>query len=157
MMGGPDPHGRGLPYQHTIRQVGAGPGPTDSAWGSGWWSSDLIRVNIRTHEVTVYDAPLLDCGPYHAVVDPQGYVWTVCHSADYLRRFDPRTEQWTRYDIPTLSIDAHGMGVAPVLINGRVRVVVPSWTTSKTILMEVRTEEDVEALKAEVQRANGAQ
>ena len=157
MMGGPDPHGRGLPYQHTIRQVGAGPGPTDSAWGAGWWSSDLIRVNIRTHEVTVYEAPLPDCGPYHAVVDPQGYVWTVCHSADYLRRFDPRTEQWTRYDVPTLGIDAHGMGVAPVLINGRVRVVVPSWTTSKTILMEVRTEEDVEALKAEVQRANGAQ
>ena len=35
MIGGSDPHGRGLPYQHTVRQVGAGPGPTDSAWGSG--------------------------------------------------------------------------------------------------------------------------
>jgi streptogramin lyase len=157
MIGGSDPHGRGLPYQHTVRQVGAGPGPTDSAWGSGWWSSDLIRVNIRTHEVTVYEAPLPDCGPYHAVVDPQGYVWTVCHSADYLRRFDPRTEQWARYDVPTLGIDAHGMGVAPVLINGRVRVVVPSWTTSKTILMEVRTQEDVEALRADVRRATQAQ
>ncbi len=154
IVGGPDPHGRGLPYQHTIRQVGAGPGPTDSAWGSGWWSSDLIRVNIRTHRVTVYAAPLPDCGPYHAVVDPQGYVWTVCHSADYFRRFDPKTERWTRYDMPLVSVDAHGMGVAPVLVNGRVRVVAPSWTTSKTILMEVRTKEDVEALKAEVQKTN---
>ncbi len=157
MAGGADPHGRGLPYQHTIRQVGAGPGPTDSAWGAGWWSSDLVRVNTSTHEVTVYEAPLPDCGPYHAVVDPEGYVWTVCHSGDYLRRFDPRTEQWTRYDIPTLGMDAHGMGVAPVLVDGRVRVVVPAWTPSKTILMEVRTSEDVAALKAAVQQANGEQ
>lgn len=157
MAGGSDPHGRGLPNQHVIRQVGAGPGPTDSVWGSGWLSSDLIRVHTRTHKVTVYKAPLPDCGPYHAVVDAEGQVWTVCHSADYLRRFDPKTERWSRYDIPTLSIDAHGMGVAPVLVNGRVRVVVPSWTTAKTILMEVRKTEDVQALKAEVQKAGRAQ
>lgn len=72
-------------------------------------SSDLIRVHTRTHKVTVYKAPLPDCGRYHAVVDAEGQVWTVCHSVDYLRRFDPKTERWTRYDIPTLSIDAHGM------------------------------------------------
>jgi streptogramin lyase len=154
MAGGSDPHGRGLPSQHVLRQVGAGPGPSDSVWGSGWLSSDLIRINIRTHRSTVYKAPLADCGPYHAVVDPQGQVWTVCHSADYLRRFDPKTERWTRYDLPMIGSDAHGMGVAPVLINGRVRVVVPSWTTSKTILMEVRTKEDVQALRAEVQKVS---
>jgi hypothetical protein len=40
--------------------------------------------------------------------------------------------------------------MAPGLVNGRIRMVVPSWTNSKTILMEVRTPEDVAALKAEV-------
>ena len=152
MLGGPDPHGRGLPFQHTIRMVGAGPGPTDSVWGMGWFSSELIRVNRVTNRVTVYKPPLRDCGPYHAVVDPQGYVWNVCHSADYLWRFDPRTARWTRYDMPLVSVDAHGMGVAPALVNGRVRVVVPSWTTSKTILMEVRTREDVQTLKGNVKK-----
>jgi streptogramin lyase len=157
IVGGADPHGRGLPNQHTIRMVGAGPGPTDSAWGMGWWSSELIRVNRATNKVTVYKPPLRDCGPYHAVVDPQGYVWNICHSADYFWRFDPKSERWTRYDLPMVGVDAHGMGVAPALVNGRVRVVAPSWTTSKTILMEVRTKEDVDALKAEVQKTTRAQ
>jgi streptogramin lyase len=157
MTGGPDPHGRGVPSHHVIRMVGSGPGPTDSVWGSGWLSSELFRINIHTHKVTEYKAPLPDCGPYQTVVDPLGQVWSICHSADYLRRFDPKTETWSRYDLPLLGVDAHGMGVAPVLINGRVRVVVPSMTTSKTILMEVRTKEDVEALKADVQRISGAQ
>ena len=48
------------------------------------------------------------------------------------------------------------MAVAPVLIDGRVRVAVPAWSNSKMIVMDVRTEEDVQALRAEVQRA-GAQ
>jgi streptogramin lyase len=157
VVGGPDPHGRGLPNQHTIRMMGSGPGPSDSAWGMGWWSSELIRVNKTTNRVTVYKPPLRDCGPYHAVVDPQGYVWNVCHSADYLWRFDPRSERWTRYDMPLVGVDAHGMGVAPVLVNGRVRVVVPSWTTSKTILMEVRTNADVDALKSNVKKLSRPQ
>jgi streptogramin lyase len=150
--GGPEPHGRGHPLLHTIRMMGTGPGPTDSAWGSGWFSSDLIRVNIKTNRVQVYRAPFVDCGPYHSMVDPQGYVWTVCHSADYLRRFDPKTERFIRFDMPSISTDAHGMGVAPVLINGRVRAVVPSWTTSKLMMLEVRTTEDIQALRAEVQQ-----
>jgi hypothetical protein len=44
------------------------------------------------------------------------------------------------------------MGVAPGLVDGRVRLVVPSWTNSKTILMDVRTPADIAALKTEVQR-----
>lgn len=153
IMGGAEPHGRGLPNQHTIRMMGAGPGPTDSAWGSGWFSSDLVRVNIKTNRVQVYKPPFVDCGPYQSVVDPQGFVWTVCHSADYMRRFDPKSGRFIRFDMPTISVDAHGMGVAPALINGRVRVVAPSWTTSKVMLLEVRTREDVQALRAESQKA----
>ena len=154
MAGGAEPHGRGMPIQHSIRMVGAGPGPTDSAWGVGWFSSELIRVNIHTNKVTVYKPPLTDCGAYQTVVDPQGRVWTICQSADYLWRFDPKTEQFARFDLPLLNVEAHGMGVAPVLIDGKVRVVVPSWTNSKTIIMDVRTRDDIQALKAEAQRAS---
>jgi hypothetical protein len=64
MMGGSEPHTRGVPYQHSMRMVGAGPGPTDSMWGVGWFSSDLVKVNIRTNELKVYDAPAPDCGSY---------------------------------------------------------------------------------------------
>jgi streptogramin lyase len=156
MAGGSEPHTRGVPNQHSMRMVGAGPGPTDSVWGVGWYSSDLIRVNIRSSKLTVYKAPLPDCGSYQTVVDPYGQVWTICQSADHLRRFDPKTERWTRYDLPTLNVEAHGMGVAPVLVEGRVRVVVPSWTNSKTIVMDVRTKEEVAVLKAEVQKASQA-
>jgi hypothetical protein len=80
-------------------------------------------------------------------------VWTVCHSADYLRRFDPKTSRFIRFDMPTISTDAHGMGVAPTLVNGRVRVVAPAWTNAKLMMLEVRTREDIQALRAEVQKA----
>ena len=115
----------------------------------GWWSDELVRINIRTNEITTYPAPHRDCGPYHAVTDPEGQIWVVCQTADQLLRFNPQTKGWTQYDIPLLGLDAHGMGVGPKLINGRVRVAVPSWTTSKTILMDVRKQEDIQALKAE--------
>ncbi|OFW01160.1 MAG: hypothetical protein A3I61_07930 [Acidobacteria bacterium RIFCSPLOWO2_02_FULL_68_18] len=153
MMGGSEPHTRGVPYQHSIRMVGAGPGPTDSVWGVGWFSSDLIRVNIRTHELKVYDAPAPDCASYQTWTDPHGEVWTVCQSSAHIRRFNPRTERWMIYDLPTINIEAHAMGMAPGLVDGRVRLVVPSWTNSKTILMEVRTPADIAALKAAVQKA----
>jgi hypothetical protein len=154
IMGGSEPHTRGMPNQHSIRMVGAGPGPTDSVWGMGWFSSDLIRVNIRTHKLTVYKAPMPDCASYKAMVDPQGYVWNICQSAEHFRKFDPKTATWMRYDMPTVNIEAHDMGVAPVLVDGRVRVVAPSWTNSKVIVMDVRTREDVAALKAAVQKAS---
>lgn len=153
MMGGSEPHTRGVPYQHSMRMVGAGPGPTDSVWGVGWFSSDLIRVNIRTNELTVYDAPAPDCGSYQTWVDPHGEVWTVCQSSEHIRRFNPKTRQWMIYDLPTMNIEAHAMGVAPGLVDGRVRLVVPSWTNSKTIMMDVRTPADIAALKAEVQKS----
>ena len=154
MMGGSEPHTRGMPNQHSMRMVGAGPGPTDSVWGVGWFSSDLIRVNIRTNKLTVYDAPAPDCGSYQTWTDPHGDVWTVCQSSAHIRRFSPKTEQWMIYDLPTLNIEAHAMGMAPGLVDGRVRMVVPSWTNSKTIMMDVRTPADIAALKAEVQKVS---
>jgi streptogramin lyase len=153
MMGGSEPHTRGVPYQHSMRMVGAGPGPTDSVWGVGWFSSDLIRVNIRTHELKVYDAPAPDCGSYQTWTDPHGEVWTVCQSSEHIRRFNPKTGRWMIYDLPTINIEAHAMGVAPGLVDGRVRLVVPSWTNSKTILMDVRRPADIASLKAAVQKS----
>ena len=153
MMGGSEPHTRGMPNQHSIRMVGAGPGPTDSVWGVGWFSSDLIRVNIRTNNLRVYNAPAPDCGSYQTWTDPHGEVWTVCQSSAHIRRFNPKTEQWFIYDLPTINIEAHALGMSPGLVDGRVRIVVPSWTNSKTIMMDVRIPEDIAALKADVAKA----
>jgi len=136
-----------------MRMVGAGPGPTDSVWGVGWFSSDLIRVNIRTNNLRVYNAPAPDCGSYQTWTDPHGEVWTVCQSSAHIRRFNPKTEQWFIYDLPTINIEAHALGMSPGLVDGRVRIVVPSWTNSKTIMMDVRIPEDIAALKAEVAKA----
>ena len=41
------------------------------------------------------------------------------------RRFSPKTEQWMIYDMPTMNIEAHAMGMAPGLVDGRVRMVCP--------------------------------
>ena len=41
MMGGSEPHTRGMPNQHSMRMVGAGPGPTDRRCGASVGSAAI--------------------------------------------------------------------------------------------------------------------
>ena len=87
-MGGSLFHGRGHPWMHTIRKPGGGE-PSDAAWGPGWTSDHLVKIDIETHAVTLYPFPYRDGGCYQAVVDLDGIVWTVFTNADAVGRFDP--------------------------------------------------------------------
>jgi streptogramin lyase len=151
LLGGGIHHGRGTPEQYTIRKPGAGPGPTDAVWGPAWFNDALIKVDIKTHKVTEYPYPWRDGGSYQAVVDYEGKVWVVFTNGDYVAKFDPRNARWTRYDLPTLGTEAHGLQVAKV--NGRTQVTAPYFAAGKTAKLEFRTTEELNALKAEVRKA----
>ena len=148
-MGGSLFHGRGHPWMHTIRKPGGGE-PSNAAWGPGWTSDHLVKIDIETHEVTLYPFPYRDGGAYQAVVDLDGIVWTVFTNADAVGRFDPRTEEWTWYDLPTVGTESHGLQV--VTVDGRTQVGVPYWGSSKMAKLEFLTAGERAALKAAAAR-----
>jgi streptogramin lyase len=149
MLGGAEHHGRGTPDQYAIRKPGAGPGPSDAVWGPSWFNDALVKIDIHTSKTTVYRYPWRDGGSYQAVVDNDGMVWIVFTNGDYVAKFDPKTEKWTRYDLPTLGTEAHGLQVAPV--NGRTQVTAPYWAAGKTAKLEFRTRQELQTLKSEAQ------
>lgn len=151
LFGGSIHHGRGTPEQFTIRKPGAGPGPTDAVWGPAWFNDALIKVDIKTHKVTEYRYPWRDGASYQAVVDYDGMVWVVFTNGDYVAKFDPKTTRWTRYDLPTLGTEAHGLQVAKV--NGRTQITAPYFAAGKTAKLEFRTAAELNALKAEARKA----
>jgi streptogramin lyase len=147
MMGGSLYQGHGHPWMHTVRKPGGGP---DAVWGPGWTSDYLVKIDTRTLKVTLYPMPYRDVGNYQAVVDKDGMVWNVFTNADAVGKFDPKTEQWTWYDLPTRGTEAHGLQV--VTVSGRVQLGVPYWGSSKMAKVEFITPEERQALKAAVQR-----
>ena len=148
-MGGSLFHGRGHPWMHTIRKPGGGE-PSDAAWGPGWTSDHLVKIDIETHEVTLYPFPYRDGGCYQAVIDLDGIVWTVFTNADAVGRFDPESEEWTWYDLPTVGTESHGLQV--VTVDGRTQVGVPYWGSSKMAKLEFLTADERAALKAAAAR-----
>ena len=150
MMGGSLYQGHGHPEEQAIRKPGGGPGPTDAVWGPGWIGDNLVKIDIRTNKATLYPFPWPDAGAYQATVDKDGIVWVVFTNADAVGRFDPRTEKWTMYQLPTLGTETHGMQV--VTVNGRPMLMVPEWASGKAARLEFRTNEELQALKAQVQR-----
>lgn len=145
MMGGSLFHGKGHPWMHTIRKPGGGE-PSDAMWGPGWTSDHLVKIDIETHDVTLYPFPYRDGGAYQAVIDLDGIVWTVFTNADAVGRFDPATEEWTWYDLPTVGTESHGLQV--VAVDGRTQVGVPYWGSSKMAKLEFLTHAERDALKA---------
>ena len=145
MMGGTLFHGKGHPWMHTIRKPG-GSETSDAVWGPGWTSDHLVKIDIETHDVTLYPFPYRDGGCYQAVIDEDGIVWTVFTNADAVGRFDPESTEWTWYDLPTVGTESHGLQV--VTVNGRTQVGVPYWGSSKMAKLEFLTHAERDALKA---------
>lgn len=150
MMGGSLYQGHGHPEEQAIRKPGGGPGPTDAVWGPGWIGDNLVKIDIRTNQATLYPFPWRDAGSYQATVDKDGIVWVNFTNADAVGRFDPKTEKWTMYQLPTLGTEVHGMQV--VTVNGRPMLMVPEWASGKAARLEFRTNEELQALRAQVQQ-----
>jgi streptogramin lyase len=64
-------------------------------------------------------------------------------------RFDPKTEQWTEFPLPTRGIDLRHISLDER--DGTLRIVVGYTRNSKVARMQIRSKEELQALKAEVQ------
>jgi streptogramin lyase len=66
-------------------------------------------------------------------------------------RFDPKTEQWTEYMLPTRGAESRHIAVLDK--GGQTTVVVPYWRSSKVARLQFRTRQQMEQSKAQVRNA----
>jgi streptogramin lyase len=115
-------------------------------WGPAWHGGSLLKIDARTKRVTTYPYPLHHANGYQACVDHEGMVWVVFSNEDAIGKFNPDTEQWTIYELPTRGFRSHGL--KPVTINGRTQIGMAYLGAGKAAKLEFRTRAEHQALKA---------
>ena len=84
---------------------------TDHYWFGENYSSKLGMFDTKTKQIREWDPPVPFSGPYPAVRDKNGDVWTAGMSTDYVFRFNPDTGTFTSYLLPTLSANIRRIDV----------------------------------------------
>ena len=74
-------------------------------------ASGIAKVDIKTKKVTEYQLPYPYSFPYGLTVDKNHVVWVTAMNTDRVFKFDPVTEQWTDYQLPTLGTDSRFVDV----------------------------------------------
>lgn len=88
-----------LPYSEMPRRMSADK-TGDTVWVPLWASDYLAEINIHTHKVSYHRLPV-KTHPYKTDVDNHHRVWTDGQVADAAFEFDPATQQWTTYQLPS--------------------------------------------------------
>ena len=115
-------------------------------WVPNYSGQTLMRINIDTMKTTFYPAPREGLNPYMAAVDAGHNVWVSFLGGDEVGKFDPKTEKWTLYSWPTRGTALRHLGM--VDHNGVVHVIGAYFNAARIGRMVMRTERDVQALRA---------
>ena len=143
--------GYGRPGAVAVRKLGGGP-RADAVWGAAWFGGALVKIDVKTNEVTSYPYPYGDANAgYEASIDKDGNVWVAFIHDDMIAKFNPATTKWTSYFLPTLGVKTHGLQA--VTVNGRTQVAMGYLAVGKIAKMEFRTPAEAQALKAQARRA----
>jgi streptogramin lyase len=114
-----------------------------------WHGQSIAQININTKEMKLYPIPTLDGGPYETRVDKDHMVWVDFQNSDTIGKLDPQTGKWTEYSLPTLGCESHGIGVQDA---GPIQVTVACFRAGKIERLQLRSKEDLHALKMETQK-----
>jgi streptogramin lyase len=121
----------------------------DVVWVCDYWGGNLAKYDTHTLKSTFYKYPTPESAPYDATVDKNHNVWVNLTNGDSVARFDPKTEQWTEFPLPTRGINLRHISLDER--DGVTRVVVGYTRNSKIARMQIRSREELQALKAQVQ------
>ena len=85
----------------------------DTLWVCEYFGGRLAKIDIHTKKLTEYKLPgwYRYAYPYEPVVDKNHTVWFSLANADALGRFDPATEKFTFYPLPTRGISGRHIDV----------------------------------------------
>ena len=121
----------------------------DTVWVPNYLGMNLAKINIRTHETTYYPLPI-NGNPYFVVVDKNHNVWANLLSDDRVAKFNPQTEEWTIYQLPSIGCESRNIAVDDI----RGDIWVPCYRTSRVARLQFRTAREVEAQQAASMRAS---
>jgi len=114
----------------------------DTVWVPNYLGMNLASINIRTHDTKYYPLPITG-HPYFVVVDENHNVWTNVMTDDRALKFDPKTEQWTVYQLPSIGCESRNIAVDDI----RGDIWVPCSRTSRVARLQFRTPAQIAALK----------
>ena len=85
----------------------------DTVWVAEYFAGRLAKIDIHTRKLTEYKLPgwYRYAHPYEPVVDKNHIVWFSMLNADALGKFDPVTEKFTFYPLPTRGVDSRHIDV----------------------------------------------
>ena len=138
-----------LPWAQGPRRMGTDKNG-DVLWVGNSWGANLARIDIGTHETSYVPLPGQQ-QPYHVTVDKGHNAWTNLWGADRALRYAPKTSTWTAFDLPTRGAEPRYVSLleregAPM------QVVLPYFRARKVAVMTLRSEQDLQALKAQAGR-----
>lgn len=116
-------------------------------WVADWWGNNIVKIDSKTNKVLkYYPYP----NPEHVsifatAVDKNGMVWMNLMNADAVAKFDPKTEKWTEYELPSRGSETRDIAID----NSKdpVEVWVPSFRTNKMVRLQFRTTEQMRDVK----------
>jgi streptogramin lyase len=139
-----------LPWSQGPRRMGTDKN-ADVLWVGNSWGGSLARIDTRTLETTIVPLPdSVSHQPYHITVDRNHNVWGNMWTADQIYRYDPAAKTWTYFDLPRRGTEIRHISLSER--DGRVQVVLPVYRTSQIAVMSLRSEAELQALKARAGR-----
>ena len=100
-------------------------------WVPLFHASSIAKIDIKTRKATYYPLPI-DSTPYFLVVDKNHVVWTNLLTDDRVARFDPKSEAWTFFRLPTHGCETRNIAIDDV----RGDVWVPCIKASKIVRLQ---------------------
>lgn len=100
----------GTPQMKAPRR-GAGDVNGNYVWWGEFSANQLLRIDIRDNSIKEYPLPIPFSMPYAAIVDKNHQVWINMISTDRVARFDPTTERFTEYVLPTRGTEVRQIGI----------------------------------------------
>lgn len=137
----------GVPWAEGPRRLGADKNG-HLIWVCDWWGGNLARIDTHNLKVTMIPLPRPDAQqPYQAQVDSNHNVWINLMNADEVIKFDPKTSKWVEYPFPTLGAETRYVSLMEK--DGVLEVILPYSRARKVARMTLRTEKELESLKAQ--------
>jgi streptogramin lyase len=138
--------GSPLPYGEFPRRLAADKNG-DTVWIPDWAQSNVVEINIHTYKVTYHELPLT-MHPYKTIVDKNHNVYTDTQVGDGMYKFNPSTQKWTYFQLPTHGCSSRHMSFDDNLNEAWV----PCDQADTVDRIQFRTAEQIAALKAAAAR-----
>src|SRR5579884_754262 len=117
-------------------------------WVCDWWGGNLAKIDTHSLKVSMIPLPRPDAQqPYQAQVDSNHNVWINLMNADEVIKFDPKTSKWTEFPFPTLGAETRYVSLLEK--DGSLQVILPYSRARKVARMTIRSEKQLESLKAQ--------